>query len=438
MHEWSVAAYQITKRQLAWISILRVSSKFALIPIVGMKMTKRHLACILAAVIALAGCAMSGPSKVGGNKVPVNLTYPPPPDEPRFYFERSIHSSSDVKPDTDTDALRRALTGERVFGIGLSKPYSVAVNHGRLFVGDTVHHDVKVFDFPEQKFFQIGEDEDEHGNGKLETPLGIDVDKQGTLYVFDGKLKQIVVYNRDGKFLRYIGVPDDFVKPAGIAVTPDGTRIYAVDIGGSSSNQHKVLVFDAKSGAHLFDIGKRGTGNGEFNLPRDTVVAPDGSVYVVDGGNFRVEKFTADGKYISQFGSIGRQLGEFSRPKEAAVDKDGNVYVIDAAFGNFQIFNSKGQLLLSIGNRSNTDGPAKFSLPSSIAVDDDGRVYVVDQYFRKVDVFRPAALAEEDGYIGKNAIEKNQQAGSSQVPAESGANQSPAGPGADEEIDPSK
>jgi hypothetical protein len=112
--------------------------------------------------------------------------------------------------------------------------------------------------------------------------------------------------------------------------------------------------------------------------------------------------------------------------------------VIDAAFGNFQIFNSKGQLLLSIGNRSNTDGPAKFSLPSSIAVDDDGRVYVVDQYFRKVDVFRPAALAEEDGYIGKNAIEKNQQAGGSQVPAESGANQSPAGPGADEEIDPSK
>ena len=126
------------------------------------------------------------------------------------------------------------------------------------------------------------------------------------------------------------------------------------------------------------------------------------------------------------------------------MDKDGNVYVIDAAFGNFQIFNPKGELLLAVGGRSNLDGPAKFALPSSIAVDDDGRVYVVDQYFRKVDVFRPAALAEEDGYIGKNAIDKNQNAAGDQVPAsggqptEPGKDQAPTGPGKDEEIDPSK
>jgi DNA-binding beta-propeller fold protein YncE len=373
-------------------------------------MTKRPLVFIFAAVIALGGCTMSGPSKEAAKKIPDQLTFPPPPDEPRFYFERSIHSSTDVNPDTDADRLRRALTGERVRGEGLSKPYSIAVNHGRVFVGDTVHRDVAVFDFPEQKYFKIGEEEDDYGHGKLAMPMGLDVDKQGNLYVFDAKIKQIMVYNRDGKFQRAIGDPDKFARPAGIAVNPEGTRIYAVDIGGSSSNEHKVLVFDAKSGEHLFDIGKRGTGPGEFNLPRDAVVAPDGSVYVVDGGNFRVEKFTADGKFISTFGAIGRQMGQFSRPKEAAVDSAGNIYVVDAAFGNFQIFNPEGQLLLPIGTRSNTDGPAKFSLPAGIAVDGDGRVYVVDQYFRKVDVFRPAALAEEDGFIGKNAIGKDKKA----------------------------
>jgi DNA-binding beta-propeller fold protein YncE len=409
-----------------------------------MKMTKRPFAYISIAIFAaiifsLNGCKMSGPKVVGEKKVPDNLTFPPPPDEPRFYFERSIHSSSDINPDTDTDRLRRLLTGERIFGLGFSKPYGIAVNRGRLFVGDTVHHDVKAFDFPGHKFFQIGEDEDENGQGKLQMPLGIDVDKQGDLYVFDGKLRQIVVYNRDGKFQRYIGTPNDFVKPAGIAVNPGGTRVYAVDIGGSSSNEHKVLVFDAKSGAHLFDIGKRGLGDGEFNLPRDTVVAPDGSLYVVDGGNFRVEKFTADGKFISKFGSIGRQQGQFSRPKEAAVDKDGNVYVIDAAFGNFQIFNSDGQLLLAIGNRSNTDGPAKFSLPSSIAVDEDGRVYVVDQYFRKVDIFRPAALSEEDGYIGTNAIKRTETNQAPSTGAATDPNKIPeADPSLDQETDPSK
>jgi DNA-binding beta-propeller fold protein YncE len=276
-----------------------------------------------------------------------------------------------------------------------------------VYVGDTVHKSVAVFDFPGHKYFKIGEEDDENGNGKLQMPLGIDLDKQGTLYVFDGKLKQIEVYDRDGKFLRSIGDPNQFARPAGIAVDPAGTRVYAVDIGGTSSDEHKVLVFDAQSGKHLFDFGKRGTGHGEFNLPRDTVIAPDGSVYVVDGGNFRVQKFDAEGKFISTFGDIGRQPGQFSRPKEAAVDPAGNIYVVDATFGNFQIFNPEGKLLLAIGSRSNSDGPAKFSLPAGIAVDEDGRVYVTDQYFRKVDVFRPAALAEEDGFLGTKALGKN-------------------------------
>jgi DNA-binding beta-propeller fold protein YncE len=372
-------------------------------------MTKRPLIIILvfSAIVALGGCVMSGGEQTSSAKGPDQIVFPLPPDEPRYYFERSIHSSAEVKPESEGDVFKRALTGERTKGEGMTKPYGIAVHHGRMFVGDTIRHDVGVYDFPEQKFFKIGVEEDEEGHGKIEMPMGLDVDNQGNLYVFDGKLKQILVFDWNGKYQRAIGDPDKIARPAGIGVTPDGSRIYAIDIGGSSSNEHKVMVFDGKSGEHLFDIGKRGTEIGEFNLPRDAAIAPDGSVYIVDSGNFRVQKFTADGKFISTFGAIGRQSGQFSRPKEAAVDKDGNVYVVDAAFGNFQIFDSNGGLLLAIGNRSNTDGPAKFALPAGIAVDGDGRIYVVDQYFRKVDIFRPVGLAAEDGYIGKNAIAKS-------------------------------
>jgi sugar lactone lactonase YvrE len=92
-------------------------------------------------------------------------------------------------------------------------------------------------------------------------------------------------------------------------------------------------------------------------------------------------------------------MGNFARPKEIAADRDGNVYVVDAAFGNFQIFNADGDLLMFIGERSETDGPAKYMLPSGIAVDGDGRVYFVDQWFRKIDVFRPYALPAGQGYV---------------------------------------
>jgi hypothetical protein len=56
-------------------------------------------------------------------------------------------------------------------------------------------------------------------------------------------------------------------------------------------------------------------------------------------------------------------------------------------------------LLLAVGNRDSNNGPASFMLPAGLAVDEDGRVYLVDQYFRKVDVFRPASLAVDEGWL---------------------------------------
>ena len=45
-------------------------------------------------------------------------------------------------------------------------------------------------------------------------------------------------------------------------------------------------------------------------------------------------------------------------------------------------------------------------LPSGIDVDEDGRVYMLDQFFRKLDVFRPASLAENEGYLGAAPIDQ--------------------------------
>ena len=35
------------------------------------------------------------------------------------------------------------------------------------------------------------------------------------------------------------------------------------------------------------------------------------------------------------------------------------------------------------------------------AVDEDGRVYVVDQWFRKLEVFRPAAVKANSGFLAR-------------------------------------
>jgi DNA-binding beta-propeller fold protein YncE len=344
-----------------------------------------------------AGCAAP---EVTPPKPTPDPVYPSPPDEARFVYERTIRASSDIIPTTDGSELRRLVTGEQVAGEALSKPYAVAVRRGRIFVSDTVARYVRVFDVPQGKYTRIG---DEDGSGQLVKPIGLDIDGLGNLFVADISARAVLVYGPDGHYLRRIGGEKWFSRLASVTVDPAGQRVYAVDLGGVSSEQHRVRVFDALSGAHLHDIGKRGSGPGEFNLPRDVAIGLGGRLYVVDGGNFRVVVFDKDGRYLSSFGSVGKQYGQFARPKEVAVDREGNVYVADSAFGNFQIFTPDGELLLFVGDRSERDGPGKYMLPSGIAVDEDGRIYFVDQWFRKIDVFRPAALPAGSGWLARSA-----------------------------------
>lgn len=354
-------------------------------------------------VLGIAGCTVGPRQGEGGARAGKQLVYPAAPDEPRFVFERSIYGSADVVPPEEDSLLKNMLTGSTDTTEGLSKPYAVAVHQGRIFVSDTVSRVIRVFDVPNQRFFKIGEDE---GEGQLSKPMGLDTDQSGSLYVADATAKAILVYDRDGKYLRKIAGPKFFDRLSSVTVDPKGDRLYVVDIGGVSSEHHRVRVFDAKSGQHLFDFGKRGSGPGEFNLPRDLAVGKEGRLYVVDGGNFRVQIFDHEGKYLKSFGSVGKQLGNFARPKEVATDPSGNVYVADSAFGNFQIFSAEGELLMFIGDRSEQDGPAKYMLPSGIAVDEDGRIYFVDQWFKRLDIFRPVGLAADMGYLGQRPKSK--------------------------------
>lgn len=352
---------------------------------------------VLAWLLSLGGCAGA---PLPDAKAPREIVFPPPPEPARFVYERTIRSSADILPEDGAGELRRLVTGEQAGGEPLSKPYAIAAYRGRLYVSDTVARFVRVFDVPAGRQYRIGEEE---GMGQLTKPIGLDVDAAGKLYVADIGAKAVFVYGPDRAFLRRIGGEKWFSRLASVSVDPAGRRLYAVDLGGVTSEQHQVRVFDAASGEHLMDIGRRGSGPGEFNLPRDLAIGKDGRLYVVDGGNFRVVVFDREGRYLHAFGSVGKQYGQFARPKEIAIDRDGNVYVVDTAFGNFQIFNADGELLLFVGDRAERDGPAKYMLPSGIAVDEDGRVYMIDQWFRKIDVFRPASLPAGSGWLARRA-----------------------------------
>lgn len=348
---------------------------------------------ILALHIILQGCATTAENVAE----PIEpLYFPPPPNQARFVFERTVQASSQIDKGRSQDQLRALLTGVSQSGKSMSKPFDVAVCQGLIFVSDTVSRSVMVFDVPGKRFFEIGKSKP----GALQKPLGLATDGDCNLYVADATSKRIMVYDQAGNYLKALGGQDWFDRLTHVAVDVEGTRVYAVDTGGVGSENHHVLVFDVSTGKHLRNIGKRGTEQGEFNLPRDIEVDARGWLYVVDGGNFRVQVFDNNGAFVRQVGKLGRQYGHFARPKGVSVDKAGNIYVSDAAHGNYQVFDAEGQLLLFVGNRSETFERAAYMLPAGIDVDEDGRVYMVDQYFRKLDIYRPADIGENEGFVG--------------------------------------
>jgi DNA-binding beta-propeller fold protein YncE len=72
----------------------------------------------------------------------------------------------------------------------------------------------------------------------------------------------------------------------------------------------------------------RRSGNGQFNNPQGLAVYSSGNVYVADTSNNRVQKFSSDGKYLTQWGSYGDAgTGQFSYPHGIAADSSGNVYI---------------------------------------------------------------------------------------------------------------
>ena len=76
-------------------------------------------------------------------------------------------------------------------------------------------------------------------------------------------------------------------------------------------------------------------GDGQFTAPAGVAVASDGSVYVTDSGNHRIQKFTSEGLFVSKWGTEGTRDGEFDGPTFVAEASDGSVYVTDS--GNYRI-----------------------------------------------------------------------------------------------------
>ena len=131
--------------------------------------------------------------------------------------------------------------------------------------------------------------------------------------------------------------------------------------------------------------GIEGSDNGQFQEPVSIAVGSSSTIYVVDSGNARIQKFHNDGNFISKWGSQGSDEGQFRRPYSIALDSSGNVYVADLENYQIQKFDSNGNFIKKWGSVGNGNG--ELNGPTGIAIDSHDNVYVAEIHNFRIQKF---------------------------------------------------
>ncbi|HEV8634686.1 MAG TPA: flippase activity-associated protein Agl23 [Chloroflexota bacterium] len=180
--------------------------------------------------------------------------------------------------------------------------------------------------------------------------------------------------------------PGQFADPKNLATAPDGS-LYVVD-----TFNHRIQKFD-RDGKFVLTWGSEGSEDGQFKEPWGIAVSPSGDVYVADTWNHRIQRFDGNGAFKAKWG--GQQLvanardatGSFFGPRAIAIDQSGSVLVTDTGNHRVQRFDAEGKFLSVYGGRGAGEG--LFAEPVGVALDRSGNVYVADTWNRRVQKLDP-------------------------------------------------
>ena len=252
---------------------------------------------------------------------------------------------------------------------------------------------------PIHKFDPSGREITSFGAGMFVFPHGLHLDRDGNLWVTDGRGKggkgqQVFKLSADGKVLMMLGRagvigdgPDTFNSPSDALVAPNGD-IFVADGHGGETNAR--IVKFAKDGSFIKAWGKKGTGPGEFNVPHRLALDSRGRLFVADRANSRIQIFDQDGAFLEEWRQFGRPSGVF-------IDRNDVIYVADSESNMTQNPGFKRGLRIGSAKDGRVAalipdplpvkegrGPGTGSAAEGVAADADGIVYGAEVDARKL------------------------------------------------------
>ena len=258
----------------------------------------------------------------------------------------------------------------------MDRPLSTFVWDNKIFVADSWHGRVMVFDYNGKYIQSIG------GRGKfkgaLTSPSEVTV-YNNQLYVADYDLGKVAIYSLNGEFKGYFA-ENVFKSPLNIKSV--GDKIYVFD-----TLPQKMYILDS-GGKVLTSFGGKGSDNGKLYFANGFDVDKEGNIYVADSNNFRIQIFTPDGKVKQVWKSDKMDNSDgYTIPRGIAFDNKGMLWTANNLAAGFSVtdINSGKRLALFGQGESQEDN---LTLPTSVFIDQNNRLYVSELGGNRVLVYQ--------------------------------------------------
>jgi tripartite motif-containing protein 71 len=215
----------------------------------------------------------------------------------------------------------------------------------------------------------------------VNSPRGMAVDPgSGALYAVDWWNQRIEKFGAAGAYQLQWGQRGTKQEPGSInfawdaAVDPATGNVFV-----ANRESHEIEVF-APNGDYVTRWGTRGTTDGKLTFPQGVAFDPtDGSLLVADSGNDRIQRFdilpSGEGQWVATYGGHGTAPGEFDVPTGIAVGADGTIWVADTR--NYRIERRDPGGAWTVFTQAAGD-TTTFKSPWGVSVGPDGSIWVAD------------------------------------------------------------